>query len=45
MKLVNAMTDNGELDRKRRIRRNALLLGLVALAFYVAFIVMSITGR
>jgi len=31
-----------ELDRKRRVRRNAVLLGLTALAFYVAYIVMSI---
>jgi len=31
-----------ELDRKRRIRRNAVLLSLTALAFYVSYIVMSI---
>jgi len=31
-----------EAERRRRVRRNASLLGAVALAFYVAFIVMSI---
>jgi hypothetical protein len=31
-----------ELDRKRRIRRNVVLLSLTALAFYVGYIVMSI---
>lgn len=35
---------NGDLERGRRIRRSAITLGLVALAFYVAFIVMSVTG-
>jgi len=28
--------------RHTKVRRNALLLGLVALSFYVAFIVMSV---
>ena len=31
-------------DRARRVRRSAILLGLVALAFYVTFILMSVTG-
>jgi hypothetical protein len=31
-----------ELDRKRRIRRNTILLVLTSLAFYVGYIVMSI---
>jgi hypothetical protein len=30
--------------RSRRIRRNALVLGLVALGFYVAFILMAVSG-
>jgi ABC-type uncharacterized transport system permease subunit len=29
-------------ERRRRVRRTALLLGAVALSFYVAFIVMSV---
>jgi uncharacterized membrane protein (DUF485 family) len=31
-----------DLARRRRIRRMALLLGCIALAFYVGFIVLSI---
>jgi len=31
-----------EQDRKRRVRRNAILLALTSVAFYVAYIVMSI---
>jgi hypothetical protein len=31
-------------DRARRVRRSAIVLGLVALAFYVAFILMAVTG-
>jgi hypothetical protein len=31
-----------EALRRTRVRRNAILLGLVALSFYVAFIVMSV---
>ena len=30
-------------ERRAKARRTALLLGLVALGFYVAFIVMSVT--
>jgi hypothetical protein len=33
-----------EASRRRRVRRNAIVLGLVALAFYVAFIAMAVTG-
>jgi hypothetical protein len=29
-------------EQRRRVRRSALLLGAVALSFYVAFIVMSV---
>jgi hypothetical protein len=29
-------------ERRRRIRRTALLLGIVAIAFYLGFIVMSV---
>ena len=31
-----------ELERKKRVRRTALLLFAVAAAFYVAFIAMSV---
>ena len=30
-------------ERRAKARRTAILLGLVALAFYVGFIVMSVT--
>ncbi len=33
-----------DLERSRRVRRSAIALGLVALAFYLAFILMSVTG-
>jgi hypothetical protein len=36
------MSDN--LERNKRVRRSALVLGAVALAFYFAFIVTTITG-
>ena len=32
-----------EADRKRRIRRNAWLLALLALAFYAAFIALGMS--
>ena len=32
-----------DIDQKRRIRRTALVLGLVALAFYVGFIWMAVS--
>jgi hypothetical protein len=32
-----------DAERKRRIRRNAILLALLALGFYAAFIFMSVT--
>ena len=31
-------------DQRRRIRRNAVLLGLLALAIYVAFIASGVMG-
>jgi hypothetical protein len=38
------MSQNGPLDERRRrnIRRSALVLGLIALGIYVAFIVSSV---
>jgi hypothetical protein len=29
-------------ERRRRVRRNALLLALIAAAFYLGFIIMSV---
>jgi hypothetical protein len=29
-------------DRRRRVRRTAVVLGLVAIAFYLGFIVMAV---
>jgi hypothetical protein len=37
------MTEQQISERRARARRTAILLGLVALAFYVGFIVMSVS--
>jgi hypothetical protein len=37
-----AMTPEEVSARRAKARRSAILLGLVALSFYVAFIVMSV---
>jgi hypothetical protein len=37
-----AMTPHEVNERRAKARRTAILLGLVALSFYVAFIVMSV---
>jgi hypothetical protein len=37
-----AMTPEQVNERRAKARRTAILLGLVALSFYVAFIVMSV---
>ena len=42
MPLLNDITVREELRRRKGVRRTALLLGAVALSFYVAFIVMSV---
>jgi hypothetical protein len=36
------MTPEEVSERRARARRTAILLGLVALSFYVAFIIMSV---
>lgn len=36
------MSPHVDADRRRQIRRSALLFGLIALAFYVGFIVMAV---
>ena len=33
-----------DADRARRVKRSAILLGLVAFAFYAAFILMAVLG-
>jgi hypothetical protein len=30
-------------QQRRRVKRNAILLGLVALSFYIGFIIMSVS--
>ena len=39
---MNANGHNVTDEQRRRVRRSAILLGMVALSFYVAFIVMSV---
>jgi len=39
---MTAMTPDEISERRAKARRTAILLGLVALSFYVAFIVMSV---
>ncbi len=36
------MADDAE--RSRRVRRSAITLGLVAFAFYITFILLTVTG-
>ncbi len=38
------MTDDNDTERARRVKRSAIMLGFVALGFYVAFILMSVLG-
>jgi hypothetical protein len=43
---VNAVnTADNETERRRRARRNAVLLGLVAIGVYVLFIAMTVFGK
>ena len=39
---MTAMTPDELNERRMKARRTAILLGLVALSFYVAFIIMSV---
>ena len=39
---MTTMTPEQVSERRAKARRTAILLGLVALSFYVAFIVMSV---
>ena len=36
------MVLDGDQERRKRVRRTALVLGFIALAFYLGFIVMSV---
>lgn len=38
---VNAMSSDEQAERRRRAKRAAVLLGLVAAAFYIGFIVLT----
>jgi hypothetical protein len=40
---MTALTPEQLSERRARARRTAIVLGLVALGFYVAFIVMSVS--
>ena len=33
-----------DADRAKRVKRSAIVLGLVAFAFYLSFILMSVLG-
>ena len=39
---MTTMTPDEISERRAKARRTAILLGLVALSFYVAFIIMSV---
>jgi hypothetical protein len=41
---ITSVTEPNDTERTRRVKRSAILLGLVALGFYVAFILMSVLG-
>jgi hypothetical protein len=34
--------ESDEMTRRRKVRRTAILFGLIAAAFYIGFIVMSV---
>ena len=36
--------ESPEAERSRRVKRSAIVLGLVAFGFYLAFILMSVLG-
>lgn len=42
---MNAVSAPDEIERKRRAKRNAVLLGLVAVAVYALFIAMTVFGK
>lgn len=38
------MSEQNDIERSRRVKRSAIALGIVAVGFYVAFILMSVLG-
>jgi hypothetical protein len=40
--MVSAFESSEHAARRRRVRRTAILFGLIATAFYLGFIVMSV---
>jgi uncharacterized membrane protein (DUF485 family) len=40
---MSTMKDTEIAERRAKARRSAIILGLIALAFYVGFIVMSVS--
>jgi hypothetical protein len=40
--MESVVNEADEADRRKRVRRTAIIFGLIAAAFYVAFIVMSV---
>jgi hypothetical protein len=43
MAFIDDSPESEALRRRKAVRRSAIILGLVALAFYVGFIVMSVS--
>jgi hypothetical protein len=43
--MVAALSNADETERRRRVRRTALVLALIAAAFYFGFIIMAISRR
>jgi hypothetical protein len=39
---VDLVVQANEANRRRRVRRTAIVLGAIALAFYLGFIVLSV---
>ena len=39
---MNSATAGGACEQRRRLRRSALLWGMIAVAFYVGFIIMTL---
>jgi len=43
---VTSLSNADDIERRKRVRRSALVLALIAAAFYFGFIIMSIVrGR
>jgi hypothetical protein len=42
---VTILSDADDTERRKRVRRSALVLALIAAAFYFGFIIMAISRR